>query len=185
MNAKLQTRISKRLSLILRHKPESIGITLDENGWANVQNLLNALNRNGARLTLEILETVVAENPKKRFEFNDAQTFIRARQGHSIDIDLGYSATMPPDVLYHGTAERFLDPILKEGLIKQQRHHVHMSTNIPLMLEVARRRGKAALLEIDAKQMHQDGHEFYVTENEVWLTDRIPTQYLTQKGTQT
>ncbi len=184
MNTKLQTKISKRLSLILRHKPESIGITLDENGWTDVDDLLEALNRNGARLTLEILETIVAENPKKRFEFDGSRTLIRARQGHSIEIDLGYNATTPPDLLYHGTAERFLESILSEGLTKQQRHHVHMSTDIPLMLEVARRRGKAALLEINAKQMQQDGHEFFVTENKVWLTDHVPTQYLTQKDTQ-
>ncbi|MCF6313568.1 MAG: RNA 2'-phosphotransferase [Verrucomicrobiales bacterium] len=181
MNAKLQTKISRRLSLILRHKPESIGITLNENGWADVQGLLEALNKNGFYLTLNILKTIVAENPKKRFEFDETGTLIRARQGHSVEIDLGYSATTPPDVLYHGTAERFLSSILSEGLTKQQRHHVHMSTDIPLMLEVARRRGKAALIEIAAKEMQLNGYEFYVTENQVWLTDHVPARYLAQK----
>ena len=178
MTPKTQVKISKRLSLVLRHNPQSIGITLDPSGWASVDDLLKRLNDKGVRIDRQILQTIVAENPKKRFEFNADQTSIRARQGHSVNVDLGYQSTTPPDILYHGTAEKFLVPILKEGLKKQQRHHVHLSTNIPLMLEVARRRGKASLIEIDAKQMHQDGYEFYVTENDVWLSEHIPPQYI-------
>ena len=180
MNSKTQIKISKRLSLVLRHNPQSIGITLDDSGWTNVHTLLKNLNDHGVKVSQDMIQTVVNENPKKRFEFNDGKTLIRARQGHSVDVDLGYEATTPPDTLYHGTPEKFLPSILKEGLTKQQRHHVHLSTNIPLMLEVARRRGSASLLKINAKQMHNDGHTFYVTENDVWLTDHIPTQYLKQ-----
>lgn len=180
MNPKTQTKISKRLSLILRHNPQSVGVTLDAAGWVNAQDLLEALNQKGTRITRETLNLIVEENPKKRFEFDGTQTRIRARQGHSVQIDLGYTATTPPDILYHGTPERFINSILREGLKKQQRHHVHLSTNIPLMLEVARRRGRASLLEINAKQMHEDGYEFFVTENDVWLSDHIPPQYLHQ-----
>jgi len=180
MNPKTQTKISKRLSLVLRHNPQSIGITLDESGWTDVNKLLKNLNDLGVKISQGILQTIVNENPKKRFEFNEDKTLIRARQGHSVDVDLGYEATTPPDTLYHGTPEKFLSSIFEEGLTKQARHHVHLSTNIPLMLEVARRRGSASLLEINAQQMNNDGYTFYVTENDVWLTDHIPTQYLKQ-----
>lgn len=180
MNPKSQVKISKRLSLVLRHNPQSIGITLDESGWTEVKELVQRLQKHGVNISDEILQTIVDENPKKRFEFNEDKTLIRARQGHSVDVDLGYQAVTPPDTLYHGTPEKFIPAILKEGLSKQKRHHVHLSTNIPLMLEVARRRGSASLLEIDAKQMHNNGHTFYVTENDVWLTDHIPPGYLKQ-----
>ena len=180
MNPKIRTKKSKRLSLILRHRPQSVGITLDENGWTNVQELLDALKRSGSSYSLDILKAVVVECPKKRFEFNNDETEIRARQGHSIAVDLGYEATTPPDRLYHGTADRFLDSIFAEGLKKQQRHHVHMSTDIDLMMEVGRRHGKAVLLEVNAEEMKRDGHDFFVTDNQVWLTDRVPAKYLTK-----
>lgn len=178
MNTKQQVRISKRLSLILRHNPQSVGLTLDPSGWAEVSELLDALSNHSTPLNKEILQEIVAENPKKRFEFDDSGLKIRARQGHSVKVDLGYMATNPPDLLYHGTPAKFLDSIMKEGLKKQQRHHVHMSENIPLMLEVARRRGEPRLIEINAKRMAEDGHKFYLTENDVWLSENIPSQFL-------
>lgn len=147
MNKNQQTRISKRLSLILRHNPQSIGLSLGENGWV--------------------------------------KEHIRARQGHSVEIDLGYTPTTPPDLLYHGTPKKFVDAILEEGLKKQRRHHVHMSENIPLMLEVARRRGEPRLLEINAKQMVDEGHEFYLTDNNVWLCSYIPPKFITLKKPET
>ena len=168
MNPKAQVKISKRLSLVLRHSPQTIGITLDSSGWANVQDLLRGLNSHGLSVTQNILQIIVDENPKKRFEFDDSGTRIRARQGHSVDVELGYTASTPPETLYHGTAEHSLGFIFTEGLSKRKRHHVHLSTDIPLMLQVARRHGgKEALLEINAKQMHEDGYEFFVTENDV------------------
>ena len=179
MNPKTHKKISKRLSLILRHNPKSVGLTLDTNGWVNVQELLSALNRNGLSIDIDAVNHIVAECPKQRFEFDESQSLIRARQGHSIDIDLGYEVTKPPTVLYHGTADRFLDSIFKDGLKKQTRHHVHLSTNTSLMMEVGRRHGKAVLLEIDAGKMREDGHEFFVTENDVWLTNHVPCRYLT------
>lgn len=178
MPPQTQVKISKRLSLILRHNPQSVGVVLDASGWTSIKELLDALNQHGTKINHDILDTIVAENPKKRFEFDETRTHIRARQGHSVEVELGYTATIPPDKVYHGTPERFLSSILAEGIKKLKRHHVHLSTNIPLMLEVARRRGSASLLEIDAKQMHEDGFEFFVTKNDVWLSDNIPPQYL-------
>lgn len=180
MNIKTQTKTSKRLSLVLRHNPQSVGITLDSAGWTDVNELLRNLNSHGMKLSQEALLTIVNENSKRRFEFNENKTLIRARQGHSVNVDLGYKVPPPPDTLYHGTPEKFITVILKEGLTKQQRHHVHLSTNIPLMLEVARRRGHASLLKINAKQMYNEGHSFYLTENDVWLADHIPARYLEQ-----
>ena len=178
MNTKQQVKISKRLSLVLRHNPQSIGITLDPSEWAEVTPLINALNTHGTNITRNTLTKIVDENPKKRFEFDESNTKIRARQGHSVKVELGYTPNTPPNKLYHGTPLKFLDSIMKQGLQKQQRLHVHMSENIPLMLEVARRRGEPRLIEINAKKMFADGHQFYLTENDVWLCESIPNQYL-------
>lgn len=180
MNAKQQTKISKRLSLILRHNPQSIGIQLDSSGWAKIDELLQALNSHGIQINHDILTQVVNDNPKKRFEFNASESQIRARQGHSLKVDLGYQPTTPPDKLYHGTPEKFLTSIFKQGLQKQQRHHVHMSEDIPLMLEVAKRRGVPSLLEINAGEMVKHGHHFFHTDNDVWLTDNIPPEFITR-----
>jgi putative RNA 2'-phosphotransferase len=154
---------SKSLSYVLRHQPDSVGLELQEGGWVDVEKLLDAFARSGQPLSLELLERVVTENDKQRFEFSADHSQIRARQGHSAEVDLGYKASTPPDKLYHGTATRNLDSIFEHGLVKGQRHHVHMSTNIET---------------IDAAGMHADGHEFFVTGNNVWLTDHVPAQYL-------
>ena len=120
----------------------------------------------------------MADNDKQRFEFNADRTRIRARQGHSVAVDLGYEAAIPPAVLYHGTATRFLESILAQGLIKCDRQHVHLSTNQDTMLAVGMRHGKPVLLSIDAQQMHADGHKFFLTGNQVWLTAHVPAKYL-------
>ncbi len=173
-------KISKSLSYVLRHRPESVGIKLSDSGWVDVDQLLDAFNQSGKKLTRELLEVVVAENDKQRFEFSKDGTQIRARQGHSTDVDLGYEAATPPDVLYHGTATRNLQSIEQNGLNKARRHHVHLSTNRKTMLDVANRHGKPVLLAIDAKRMHESGHQFFVTGNDVWLTDNVPPQYITE-----
>ena len=185
MNKNQQTKISKRLSLILRHNPQSVGLSLGENGWVEVQPLLDALTERNVTIDEQILNTVVNNCAKQRFEFDQTKEHIRARQGHSVEIDLGYTPTTPPDLLYHGTPKKFVDAILEEGLKKQRRHHVHMSENIPLMLEVARRRGEPRLLEINAKQMADEGHEFYLTDNNVWLCSYIPPKFITLKKPET
>ena len=178
MNKTENTQISRRLSYILRHNPKSVGLELETNGWIQVTDLLVALETHGNPVELSALEEVVESNSKQRFEFDESHKRIRARQGHSIAVDLGYVPKEPPPLLYHGTATRFLDSILKNGLEKRNRQHVHLSTNQATMVEVAKRHGKPALLEIDASSMHRNGYQFYLTENHVWLTDRVPPDYL-------
>ncbi len=178
MDAKQTKRHSKFLSLVLRHRPEKIGIVLDEQGWVEVETLLTALKEHRHELTLDQLREVVRTNDKQRFSFNESGTKIRASQGHSVEIDLGYEAAIPPETLYHGTPEKFVEPILQQGLTKQQRHAVHLHTDIQTSLAVGQRRGRPVLLKIDSGRMHQDGYEFFVTPNEVWLTDHVPPEYI-------
>jgi len=181
LNEKQTKRISKFLSLVLRHKPETIGLTLDENGWTDVNALLEKLKANGKDIDFKTLQYVVENNSKKRFAFNDTQDQIRANQGHSIKIDLGYEPVEPPETLYHGTAERFLDSIFKTGLEKRNRHHVHMSGDLDTASKVGVRHGKLVILEVLSKAMYKDGYHFYISDNKVWLTDTVPPQYLRKK----
>lgn len=177
MEKKLK-QISKFMSLVLRHKPETIGLELDENGWANVQEMIDKMNATGAEVDIELLYTIVATNDKKRFAFNEDKTMIRANQGHSIEVELDLKEVQPPALLYHGTVEKFIDSIRMEGLKKMERQHVHLSKDITTATNVGNRRGKAIVLKIDAAKMHADGFAFYLSENEVWLTDEVPVQYI-------
>ena len=172
-------RVSKFLSLVLRHQPQKIGLTLDENGWTDVANLLRQINKHGLKLTSEELQYVVATNNKKRFAFSQDQTQIRASQGHSIAINLDYQPVAPPDTLYHGTSDKSVPAILSTGLEKRNRHHVHLSRDIATALNVGSRHGKPAVLRVAALNMHHDGFVFYLSENQVWLTDYVPSKYLT------
>lgn len=173
------TSVSKFLSLVLRHKPETIGLTLDEAGWATVDELLAKLRAAGKSVTHERLLDIVATCDKKRFALSEDGLRIRANQGHTVDVDLGLTPLQPPDVLYHGTATRFLEAILREGLIKGARHHVHLSADIDTASAVGRRYGKLVLLAIDARRMHEDGFSYFKSDNGVWLTDQVPAGYLT------
>ena len=172
--------ISKRLSYVLRHRPDSLNLQLEDGGWLGVDELLAALAGAGQPVSIDVLRRVVAENDKQRFEFSDDLRRIRARQGHSTAVDLGYEPATLPAVLFYGTAERFLASILAQGLVKGRRHHVHLSTSQETMRQVAMRHGKPVLLEVDAGRMHAAGHEFFVTGNHVWLTDHVPPDYLRQ-----
>ncbi|MCH5716100.1 RNA 2'-phosphotransferase [Niabella hibiscisoli] len=171
-------RISKFLSLVLRHQPETIDLVLDENGWADVTPLIDKCNQKGITLNRELLEHIVATNTKKRFSFNDQKDQIRANQGHSIDVDLALSVQVPPDLLYHGTAERFVSSIKEQGLIKQQRQHVHLSAKQSTAVQVGQRHGKPFVFSVLTAQMHRDGFVFYLSDNGVWLTDHVPAKYL-------
>ena len=173
--------ISKFLSLVLRHKPEEIGITLDENGWTDVPTLLSKMTTKGNRITHDQLRHIVVTNNKKRFAFNHDESRIRANQGHSIDVELGYTAKQPPQCLYHGTATRFLDIILKEGLKKMNRHHVHLSADEQTARTVGNRHGKPVVLLVQAGKMAENGHTFYQSDNGVWLTDHVPVSYLSHE----
>lgn len=178
LNQKQLTSLSKFISLVLRHKPETIGLILDENGWAETTTLIDRMNRRGVKITLELLEHVVATNSKKRFSFNEDKTKIRASQGHSINIDLQLSPVKPPAILYHGTGERSIASILQNGLQKRNRQHVHLSADIKTAIDVGKRHGKPVVLIVDAATMHAEGLEFYLSANGVWLTDNVPSEYL-------
>ncbi|MCI4667694.1 MAG: RNA 2'-phosphotransferase [Bacteroidia bacterium] len=178
MNQKKIIQRSKFLSLVLRHKPEKIGIQLDENGWVKVNHLLKALSEKKQPLSIEELEEVVEKNNKKRFAFNEDKSLIRASQGHSVDIKLGYEAIAPPETLFHGTATRFLESIREKGLIKGNRHHVHLSAELDTASKVGARHGKLVVLKVRSADMAKEGFEFYRSENGVWLTDHVPVEFL-------
>jgi putative RNA 2'-phosphotransferase len=171
-------KISKFLSLVLRHQPEKIGLSLDQSGWASTPELIESSRRSGFEFTFEELQNVVVGNDKKRFSLSEDGLRIRANQGHSIKVELGYAPTAPPEILYHGTAERFLASIEQQGLIKGTRHHVHLSADVDTATKVGRRHGKPVVLRIEAGRMRQDGFIFYLSVNGVWLTDRVPVHYL-------
>jgi putative RNA 2'-phosphotransferase len=178
MNERETIKSSKFLSLVLRHEPERVGLQLDSAGWVGVAELLEAVNRNGVPLTLEQLQHIVATSDKKRFAFSEDGARIRASQGHSVEVDLQYAPQTPPELLYHGTATRFLDSIRQQGLLKMQRHHVHLSAETKITLQVGARRGRPVLLTIRAGEMHRAGHVFYLSANGVWLVEQVPPQFI-------
>ncbi len=179
LDKKEEKRISKRLSLNLRHDPEGLGITLEEGGWTNVDELLKAFSKKYFAISLSDLQQVVKNNDKQRFGFNETNTKIRAHQGHSTQVDLKLVPSTPPDLLYHGTAKHSLDAILESGLKSMKRQHVHLSTNKETMMAVAMRHGKPILLSIDARAMFKAGHAFYLSTNGIWLSEFVPKKYLT------
>ena len=171
-------RISKTLSLVLRHQPETIGLTLDKQGWADVVMLIEKMNNGGFELNKGLLQQVIDTNNKSRFTYNDDKTKIRANQGHSIDVDLGYTAAVPPEFLFHGTGEKFIANIMHKGLLKINRHQVHLSSSKDTALKVGQRKGKPVILKIDALKMHHLGFTFFISPNNVWLTDHVPASYI-------
>ncbi|MGW4243039.1 RNA 2'-phosphotransferase [Nocardia sp. NPDC004722] len=179
MEEKQLVKTSKRLSRHLRHAPEEIGLVLDSAGWVDVDALLSALAGHGRSVSRAELDEVVARNNKRRFEFDAAGTRIRASQGHSVDVDLEYGASTPPDLLYHGTVAAVLPGIFTEGLKPMRRHDVHLSADLDTAVKVGSRRGKPVVLTVDAAAMHRDGHVFRVSTNGVWLVAAVPPEYLT------
>ena len=170
--------LGKFISLILRHKPEAIGIELDEEGWADVSELINGINASGHSIDMETLERIVAENNKKRYTLSPDKKRIRANQGHSIDVHIEMEKREPPALLYHGTATRFLDSIKAEGIKKMSRQYVHLSPDVPTAVTVGRRHGKPAVLVIDAAKMAEDGYVFMLSANGVWQSEDIPWRYI-------
>lgn len=168
-------KASRFLSYALRHKPGEAGIQLDHNGWTTVPLMLAALKKNGLHLSLEQLQHLVATNNKKRFEFSEDATKIRASQGHSVKIDLALKPSVPPNVLYHGTAKRSLDEILASGIKRISRNHIHLSPDVDTARNVGSRHGVPVIIEIDSKKMHDEGHIFYKSANGVWLTETTIT----------
>lgn len=178
MDEKRKTKISKFLSLILRHKPETIDLILDENGWADVKELLEKSAQNGNVFTREELEAVVETNDKKRFAFDERREKIRASQGHSIEVEIGFEEKTPPETLYHGTAEKNVEAIRQNGLRKMQRHHVHLSAEIETAKAVGARYGKPVIFKIETEKMLAENFKFYISANGVWLTESVPPEFL-------
>ena len=170
-------RLSKFISLVLRHNPDAAHITLDEHGWAYVDELLIGINGTGRKINKDILEEIVAADQKQRYSFNQDKTLIRANQGHSIPVDVELKEQEPPEFLYHGTASRFLDSIEEEGLKPMSRLYVHLSKDIDTAVKVGQRHGRPVILKIRSQEMYRDGHRFYLSENGVWLTKKVDAGY--------
>ncbi|MBC6607931.1 RNA 2'-phosphotransferase [Hymenobacter sp. BT188] len=171
-------QLSKTLSYVLRHKPEAFGLQLDTQGWIDVTELLRALHAHGHEVTPNQLHEVVATNDKQRFSLSADGAKIRANQGHSVAVDLELTAVVPPELLYHGTATRFLDSIRKDGLRSGSRQHVHLSADAETAVTVGSRHGKPVVLTVQAGRLHRAGGLFYLSANGVWLTEAVPPEYL-------
>lgn len=172
------TRLSKFLSLVLRHKPSLLGLKLDKNGWVLIDDLIPKAKAAKINLTRELLMEVVNKNDKERFAVNEDVTRIRANQGHSIDVDLGLQPVNPPRILYHGTAARFVDSIRKSGLNSGNRRYVHLSPDWQTAIKVGQRHGKPVVLQIDAEAMNRSGLHFFISKNGVWLTQSVPSKFI-------
>lgn len=173
-----KNNISRFLSLVLRHDPDKIGITLDQQGWIAVDTLLSQMKAHGKNIDFEQLCDVVDSNDKKRFAFNEDKTSIRANQGHSVTVNLQYEAIQPPEYLYHGTVAKFMDAIQKNGLLKMSRHHVHLSESLETATKVGARRGHPIILTVRSGEMFKRGITFFKSENGVWLTDIVPARFI-------
>jgi len=171
-------RKSKLLSLVLRHDPGAIGVTLDINGWAIVEDLLRKATSAGTKITYKELLEIVATNEKKRFDLDTEHGRIRANQGHSIEVDVEIPEALPPAELYHGTAIRNIDSILSQGLLKQGRQHVHLSLDASTARTVGSRHGAPVVFRVSSGDMSRRGYTFYLSKNGVWLTDKVPPEYL-------
>lgn len=178
MTHRERTRVSKFLSLYLRHQPEALGLALEPGGWVAIDALLRGAAAAGMNITREELEEVVRKSDKQRFAIDETGARIRANQGHSTEVDLQLEPADPPAELYHGTPERNQEIILRDGLKKMARHHVHLSPDVATATRVGERRGRAAILVIAAAQMHAEGHAFFRSSNGVWLVDSVPPVYL-------
>ena len=165
------------MSLILRHRPESIGISLDEHGWANVDELLSGIGEQHP-IDMDMLEEIVRADKKQRYSFNEDKTLIRANQGHSIPVDVELEKKNPPEILWHGTGKKYVESIDQEGLIPKTRLYVHLSSDYDTAIKVGKRHGEPVIYKVDTKRMTEDGYEFFLSVNGVWLTKRVPALYL-------
>jgi putative RNA 2'-phosphotransferase len=173
-----RVRLSRFLSLVLRHRPERVGIELDAAGWVAVEELVAACRRHGVELDAALLAELVRESDKQRFVLSDDGRRIRAQQGHSVPVDLGYAPAAPPETLFHGTVEKFLASIRARGLLAGSRHHVHLSPDRETAVRVGSRRGRPVVLLVRAAEMAAAGFSFSQSGNGVWLTERVPPEYL-------
>lgn len=173
------TNTSRFISLILRHKPETIGITLDEHGWADVSELIEGIRKTQAfKFNMEMLEEIVRTDNKQRYSFNEDKTLIRANQGHSIPVDVELQEVLPPEYLWHGSAQKYFQSIREQGLIPKSRLYVHLSGDMETAVNVGKRHGKPVILKVHSGDMAKDGYKFYRAVNGVWLTKQVPVKYL-------
>lgn len=172
------SKISKYISLILRHKPEEIGLKLDEHGYLRVLDLIEGIDKSYEGFSMDDLERIVREDSKGRYSFNEDKSKIRANQGHSIKVDLGLEEIKPPKVLYHGTGRKYLESILENGLIKKERQYVHLSKDRETASIVGKRHGDLVIFEVDSESMFNDGIKFYLSKNNVWLCNYVPKKYI-------
>jgi putative RNA 2'-phosphotransferase len=175
------TKISKTISYLLRHKPETAGLTLQPGGWVDVQHLIHGINQTTKLprpITLHDIHHIVEIDSKKRYSLKEGQ--IRAVQGHSTKVEMEYKPVQPPKYLYHGTVIENLNSIRDTGLKPMTRQHVHLSENYETAVSIAKRHGnKIHILKVDAEKAHENGVKFYKAENGVWLADSVPKTYLT------
>ena len=176
-----QKNISKFISLILRHKPEIIGLTLDEHGWANVNELIEGISKQ-YDFNMQMLEEIVRTDEKQRYSFNENKTLIRANQGHSISVDVELEKVEPPEFLWHGTGEKYVSSIDKQGLISKSRLYVHLSSEKETAIKVGKRHGKPILYKIKSQEMYQNCFVFYYSKNGVWLTKEVPVKFLIKES---
>ncbi|MDU9026201.1 RNA 2'-phosphotransferase [Pseudomonas corrugata] len=181
MDTKRLNETSKFLSYVLRHEPQAIGLQLDSEGWADIESLIAGAAEDGRPLNMDLIQAVVSSSDKKRFSLSDDGLRIRAVQGHSTGtVSLQHVEKEPPELLYHGTATRFLESIWEKGLIPGSRHHVHLSQDMQTAIAVGQRYGKPVVLKVDALRMHQQGFKFFQAENGVWLTDHVPASLISE-----
>ena len=166
------------MRLVLRHEPTKYGLVLDVNGWTAVDELLAAAQRAGVPLTRPLMEQVIADNEKQRFALSDDGSQVRARQGHSVEVDLGLAPVTPPETLCHGTAATSVDAIRRAGSQRRSRQHVHLSPDEETAIKVGQRHGKPVVLRVQAAALHRAGHQFFLSENGVWLVDAVPPEFL-------
>ncbi|WP_447755340.1 RNA 2'-phosphotransferase [Pseudomonas nicosulfuronedens] len=179
MDTKQLNEASKFLSYVLRHKPQAIGLKLDSEGWADISDLITGAEKKGLIINIEIIKTIVTSSDKRRFSVSDDDKKIRAIQGHSTPtVAIQHLEKEPPEFLYHGTASRFLNSIKAQGLTPGARHYVHLSQDEQTAIEVGKRYGKPVVLKIEALRMHQQGFKFFMAENEIWLSDQIPFNFI-------
>lgn len=174
MNNQIETKLSKYLCLLLRHRPDKANLTMDEYGWVHVDELI----RNIKDLSINNLNTIVKNDTKDRYSFNEDKSKIRCNQGHSVNVDVGLEEKIPPKILYHGTATKYVDSILSEGIKSQTRQYVHLSDNLDTAISVGKRHGTAIVLEINTEEMLKNNHKFYISKNGVWLTKFIEPKYI-------
>lgn len=179
-----KTSLSKFLSLILRHKPETIGISLDEHGWAKVDELIAGIAAKNQGFNRDILEEIVRTDSKQRFSFNEDKTLIRANQGHSIPVDVELDELAPPERLWHGTGEKYVASIDAQGLLPKGRLYVHLSKDQETAIQVGARHGKPVVYCVRSGEMARDGYRFYLSKNGVWLTRKVPPKYLVKCGSE-